>query len=78
MYYTKEYLDNLFPYMPEHSYFVMPAGLPNRFYPEKASRKYEIEDYVICFNVDLPEEIKQRFAKDYEDWIKKEFEMGHY
>lgn len=74
MYYTK----NFFPYMESGSYMIMPAGLPDRFYPKEKSRIHETEDYVICFKPDTPEEIKQRFIKEYAEWYKKELELGHY
>lgn len=61
----------LFPYMNSVEYMIMPSGLPERFYPEEAERKHITEHYVICFGKNVPEDIKERFIKDYADYYAK-------
>ena len=58
-------------------YGILPPGLPDRFY-DSDGEKIFTEDYVICFKPDTPEEIKQRFIREYAEWYKKELELGHY
>lgn len=43
----------------------MPPGLPENFYPQEDRRKYVCEDYVICFDKGVSENLKQRIIKDY-------------
>ena len=73
MYRTKplfEYADGM--------YMIMQSGLPDRFYPEEPERKHITNDYVICFMVDTPEDVKQKLIKDYAEYHKKEKESGLY
>ena len=67
-----------YSYMPNGSYKIMPIGLPSRFYPKEPSRKYETENYIICFCMDLPEELKQRFIQDFLEQEKEEKITGLY
>lgn len=67
----------LFPYA-DGLYMIMPPGLPENFYPEEADRKHITDDYVICFNSDVPNSIKQRLINDYAEYHKKEKESGLY
>lgn len=66
----------LFPYA-QGKYSVMPSGLPERFYPEDANRVYKTENYVICFDEGVSQEIKQRLIDDYAEYYlqrgRKEF-----
>lgn len=68
---------SLFPYA-EGYYSVMPSGLAERFYPEETERKHIADDYVICFALNTPNDIKQRLIKDYAEYHKKEKESGVY
>lgn len=57
---------------------VFPKGLPNKV--GKGSI-IETDDYIIFFREDTPENIKQRFIKDYAEWFAKkraEHENGIY
>lgn len=72
--YTERYTSKpLFPYA-DGMFMVMPPGLPDRFYPAEKTRKHITEDYVICFNVDTPGNIKQRLIKDYAEHYRKKQE----
>lgn len=66
----------LFPYA-DGKYSIMPAGLPERFYPDDESRVHETEKYVICFDKYVSEEIKQRLIKDYAEHVKEQKEKGN-
>lgn len=61
----------LLPYA-NHCYSIMPKGLPEHFYPQEAVRKYVSEDYVICFDEGVSENLKQRIIKDYAEYHAKE------
>lgn len=74
MYRTKP----LFDYIHEGEYAILPPGLPDRFYPEEADMAYFTEAYVICFNKNITNDIKQRFIKDYAEYYAKEKELGYY
>lgn len=63
----------LFPYA-DGMFMIMPSGLPDRFYPVEEVRKYITDDYVICFNPDVPEDIKRRLIKDYAEYHRKKKE----
>jgi len=65
----------LFKYA-EGLYTIMPAGLPENFYPNEADRVHKTERYVICFNKDMSSDIKKRFIKDYEKEYNKEISSG--
>lgn len=67
----------LFPYA-DGMYTIMPPGLRENFYPEEENRKHITDDYVICFNGDVPEDIKQKLIKDYAEYHRKEKETGVY
>lgn len=71
MYRTKP----LFPYA-DGLYSIMPKGLPEHFYPEEKSRVHIEEDYVICFDKNTSDDIKQQLIKDYAEYYKKEKESG--
>ena len=62
----------LLPYA-NHCYSIMPKGLPEHFYLQEAVRKYVSEDYVICFDEGVSENLKQRIIKDYAEYHAKEF-----
>ena len=57
---------------------VMPSGLPERFYPKDKNDSYEWNEYVICFNHDVPQEIRERFIKDFKEKDKRDKELGYY
>lgn len=65
----------LFPYA-DKLYSIMPAGLPDRFYPQEKDRVYKTEHYVICFSEDATEDIKERLIRDYAEYYRKENESG--
>lgn len=67
--------ESLFPYA-DGKYAIMPVGLPERFYPEEKGRVHIEQDYVICFDKDLSDDIKQQLIKDYAEYHKKEKESG--
>ena len=73
MYRTKP----LFPYV-DGKYSIMPTGLPERFYPNEIERVHKTENYVICFDKDVSEEIKQRVIKEYAEHYAREKESGVY
>lgn len=56
----------------------MPAGLPERFYPKDKDDRYEWNEYVICFDHDVPNEIRKHFINDFKENDKKEKELGYY
>ena len=56
----------------------MPSGLPDRFYPDEPERRYFTKDYVICFDKDVTEDLKQRLIKDYAEYYAKEKASGVY
>ncbi len=65
MYRTK----SLFPYA-EGYYAIFPRGLENR---EVGGGSVVIEEeYIIYFKSDTPQEIKDRFVKDYAEYYAKE------
>lgn len=64
-----------FPYI-EGNYAIMPAGLPERFYPKEAERKYYTEHYVICFNGEVSQELKERFIKEYDAYYRENMKKG--
>lgn len=66
-----------FPYIHGH-YMIMPAGLPERFYPKDRNDRYEWNEYVICFDHDISDEIRKRFIRDFKENDKKEKELGYY
>lgn len=66
----------IFDYMNWGEYFIMPPGLPDRFYPTDKSKVYYTNDYVITFPVEISEEKKERFIRDYAEYYKKEKESG--
>lgn len=72
--YTECYTSKpLFSYA-DGMFMIMPPGLPDRFYPNEKTRKHITEDYVICFNPDVPENIKERLIKDYSEYYHKKRE----
>ena len=66
-----------FPYI-HGRYMVMPAGLPERFYQKDKDDRYEWNEYVICFDHDVPNEIRKHFINDFKENDKKEKELGYY
>lgn len=72
--YTEYYTSKpLFPYA-DGMFMIMPPGLPDRFYPVEETRKHITDDYVICFNLGAPEDVKQRLIKDYAEYHRKKLE----
>ena len=67
----------LLPYA-NHCYAIMPPGLSDRFYPEKNERVYKANDYVICFDEGVSDEMKARIIKDYAEYYAKEKASGLY
>lgn len=65
----------LFPYADGY-YSVIPAGLPERFYPIDSADRYEIGNDVLCFKENTSEDIKQRLIKDYTEHYEKEKALG--
>lgn len=68
MYRTKP----LFPYA-ENYYMIFPKGMEKGRKVGKGSIVVE-EDYIIYFKPETPEDIKQRFIKDYAEYHRKELE----
>ena len=54
----------ILPYA-NYCYSIMPPNLPARFYPEEEDRVHKTENYVICFDEGVSEEMKARIIKDY-------------
>ena len=73
MYYRKP----KFPYI-HGKYMVMSARLPERFYPKDKNDRYEWNEYVICFDHDVPNETRERFINDFKENDKKEKELVYY
>ena len=65
----------LMPYA-NNCYSIMPPGLPENFYPKEDGRKYVCEDYVICFDKGVSENLKQRIIKDYAEQHAKDKASG--
>ena len=68
----------LFDYIKEGEYAIMPPGLPDRFYPEDPEKVYKTDDYVICFNIDVGDDLKRKLIKDYAEYYAKEKASGLY
>ena len=66
--------ESLFPYADGY-YGILPAGLPDRFYSGKGD-KVAIGDEVICFAPNTPLEIKERFVKEYSEYMDKQKAEG--
>ena len=66
----------LFPYAINYC-MVLPKGLEKNREIGAGSLVIE-EDYLIYFKPDTPEDIKQRFIKDYAAYHKKQKESGVY
>lgn len=64
----------IFNYMNWGEYSIMPPGLPDSFYPTDKGKVYYANDYVITFPVEISEEKKERFIKDYAEYHKMEKE----
>lgn len=67
--------EQLFPYAEDYC-MVFPRGLENKK-TGKGSIVIE-EDYIIYFKEETPEEIKQRFIKDYAEWYSEKKATGLY
>ena len=65
-----------FPYANGY-YAIFPKGLEKNRKVGSGSLIIE-EDYLIYFKPDTPENIKQRFVKDYAEYHKKQKEKGVY
>ena len=66
---------SIFPYA-EGYYGIFPRGIEDR---EVGEGSIVVEkEYVIYFRPNTPEEIKQRFIKDYAEYYAKEKELGYY
>lgn len=60
-----------FAYANEYCYGVIPKGILDDREPGKCIVHKE-EDYIIYFKENTPEDIKQRFIKDYAEYYKKQ------
>ncbi len=65
----------LFPYA-NHCFAIMLPNLPVRFYPTEEDRIYRTEEYVICFDKNTPDEMKERVIKDYAEYYEKQKQNG--
>ena len=61
----------------EGLFFVMPANLPDRFYPNNPEYYYKADRYVICFDKQFPMQEKESFIKRYENHYKTMKEKGY-
>ncbi|MBQ7128889.1 MAG: hypothetical protein IJO19_02750 [Clostridia bacterium] len=69
MYRTKP----LFPYADGY-YAIFPKGLENREVGEGSI--VVADEYIIYFKPDTPENIKQKFVKDYAEYYEKQKQNG--
>lgn len=67
----------ILPYADDY-YGVLPPGLPENFYPKDPKQRHAEEDYVLCFNENVSEDMKQRIIKDYAEYYRKQKESGLY
>lgn len=75
--FTNQYSNELlFPYASDYC-MVFPKGLEKNRKIGKGSIVIE-EDYIIYFKEDTPDDVKERFIKDYADYHRKEIESGIY
>lgn len=75
MYQNKYNSTPLFPYADGY-YAILPKGLENR---EIGAGTIVVEDdYIIYFNPDTPENVKERLIKDYAEYYKKQINSGIY
>ena len=60
----------------EGLFFVMPANLPDRFYPNDSEYYHKTAQYVICFDKKFPMLEKESFIERYADYYKAMKEKG--
>ena len=67
-------LDNKYPYMPEESYWVVPAGAFEKDIEQETSDRYALlsDGMVVFFRKPFSKEVWERFVKDYEENLQKE------
>lgn len=71
MFSDKYPIKSLFPYAEGYYYGVLPRGVLEGRNVGKGSVHIE-NDYIIYFKEDTPEDIKQRFIKDYAEYHKEQ------
>lgn len=76
MFTNKYSTESVFPYADGY-YAIFPKGLEKNRKIGKGSIVVE-EDYIIYFKEDTPEDVKERFIKDYAKYHKAEIESGNY
>ena len=61
----------------EGLYFVMPANLPDRFYPNNSEYYHKTSQYVICFDKQFPMQERDSFTKSYEEYYNAMKDKGY-